>query len=81
MCSTYGDLELKHECNGKTVVGAPDDILKVMDCQYLRNLRNEDHCIDGKGIVAKCNYCDQNFTTKEIVNSSVQHTYDKLQKD
>ena len=81
ICSSYGNLELKHECNGKTVVVSLETVLEVMDNQHLRDLRHEDHCYEGKGIVAKCKHCNQNFTTKDIINSSIQNVYDKLQKD
>ena len=73
MSSSYGDLEISHSCNGKTIIGKPDDLLSIKSCQHLRDLRNKNHCHALNGIIAECSICNKQFSSPDLINSAMQY--------
>ena len=80
MSSSYGDLEISHSCNGKTIIGKPDDLLSIKSCQHLRDLRNKNHCHDLNGIIAECSICNKQFSSPDLINNAMQYLFNTNKK-
>ena len=71
MTSLYPDLDLTHTKSKESNEKCLGDIVPVNN-QEIRNLRHESKCIDAKGVIAKCNACNQSFTrTKLLITHSI----------
>ena len=72
MTSSYPDLDLTHTKSKESSEKCLGDIVPVND-QEIRNLRHKSKCIDAKGVIGKCNACNQSFTTSQMVNNSLNN--------
>ena len=70
MTASYPDLEVIHNKSRDVNEVCPGKMILVGD-QEIRNIRHKTKFLEANVVVAKCNVCNQSFTTVHMVNNSL----------